>query len=913
MLDNIKLKNTVQAIETEVFKDYLRDFSSYRAVSCSSNIDEWNEDRIRTIRISKFVRNPDDADIDNLCQLFQSFYGDECTIALLFRHTASGIELYLRIADTRDNVASSGTVNALSDRAKRVFSSVFPGADVSELIANDVFAPKSHIISVTNLAGEKNDHFISLEKLFDSNDGNDYSVLLLAKPINSRSQLNEQTQKLNDYLSVISEYEADQITKGKTNSTTKNANASIVFVSGGVSKSDSDSDSITKTHSNYTIKHMTSLISKSLERLDTAKSVGGWDFAAYVLSDDLETAKNIAHQYDAIVRGKESDGMLSAILPWQGIDAQNIGDFLLTNQHPQFVNDEDKIRDVTTFVTSLDLAHAMNFPRSSVPGFPVTECAAFGRSPVSLDVPGRNGHIDIGTVYHMRHIEESNKVAFDIDALSSHVFITGSTGSGKSNTVYQLLNKLINNTNFKKEKPHFLVVEPAKGEYRKAFGSMAKCYGTNCNKTDLLQINPFSFPEGVQLYSHLDRLVEIFNACWPMYAAMPAVLKDAIEQAYVEAGWNLQTSKNPYGRLFPTFIDVLRQIDIVMNSSDYSNDSKSDYKGALKTRLKSLTNGVYSQIFCFNEIDADDLFNDNVIVDLSELGPETTSLIMGFLILKLQEYRMAEGEMNSSLRHVTILEEAHNLLKRTSTEQDAESSNLAGKSVEMLTNAIAEMRTYGECFLIVDQAPGRLDPAVIRNTNTKIVLRLPDYSDRELVGRSIGLNDNQITELGKLERGVAAVYQSGWIEAVLCKFDKYVVEDEHTEEKTRVYSHDLTKDKTAILNALVIPGLDKTLRSLIWKSDFPVSIKIKTINSPMSKDTKAAIAYELFEANKLYATGASIQEETELSFVKQKLHIIVGNDNMDPFAMQLATLIRSGSQVLAEGIVVTALTKEAAK
>jgi hypothetical protein len=120
-----------------------------------------------------------------------------------------------------------------------------------------------------------------------------------------------------------------------------------------------------------------------------------------------------------------------------------------------------------------------------------------------------------------------------------------------------------------------------------------------------------------------------------------------------------------------------------------------------------------------------------------------------------------------------VLEEAHNLLKRTSTEQSSESSNLIGKSVEMLANAIAEMRTYGEGFIIADQAPGLLDMSVIRNTNTKIILRLPDQTDRELVGKAAGLNDDQIVELAKLQCGVAAIYQNDWIQPVLCKVDHY--------------------------------------------------------------------------------------------------------------------------------------------
>lgn len=146
---------------------------------------------------------------------------------------------------------------------------------------------------------------------------------------------------------------------------------------------------------------------------------------------------------------------------------------------------------------------------------------------------------------------------------------------------------------------------------------------------------------------------------------------------------------------------------------------------------------------------------------------------MGILVLKLQEHRMAQGMAhNSGLRHLTVLEEAHNLLKRTSTEQPAEGGNLLGKSVEMLSNAIAEMRTYGEGFVIADQAPGLLDASVIRNTNTKIVLRLPEGGDRELVGGAEALTDAQVAELARLPRGVAAVYQNDWIEAVLCKIDK---------------------------------------------------------------------------------------------------------------------------------------------
>lgn len=241
----------------------------------------------------------------------------------------------------------------------------------------------------------------------------------------------------------------------------------------------------------------------------------------------------------------------------------------------------------------------------------------------------------------------------------------------------------------------------------------------------LLRMNPFSFPADIHVLEHLDRLIEIFNVCWPMYAAMPAVLKNAVEKAYEDCGWDLTASTNKYGEdMYPTFADVARNVKFIIDSSDYDTDNKGAYKGSLLTRLNSLTNGINGTIFTIDELTNEELFDNNVIIDLSRVGSsETKALIMGMLVLKLQEYRIKpNGTINSDLNHVTVLEEAHNLLKRTSTEHVSESSNLIGKSVEMLSNAIAEMRTYGEGFIIADQAPAMLDMAAIRNTNTKIIM-----------------------------------------------------------------------------------------------------------------------------------------------------------------------------------------------
>lgn len=547
-------------------------------------------------------------------------------------------------------------------------------------------------------------------------------------------------------------------------------------------------EGITQTFKNYSIQHALEILELQMKRYDLASALGMWDFCAYVLSEDHNVANNVAHTYLALTQGKESYMSQAAVNLWRGdlgeqsADAVAVCSYLrdlrhpafalspaLLDQHPSFSVYPATV-DATTALSGKELAYSLNFPKKSVPGLPVIECASFGRNVSTFDGTQPQQGLCIGKVFHM-HREERIRTFLSKDSLASHTFVTGSTGAGKTNTVCRILDQALD------QQVNFLVIEPAKGEYKDVYGGRedVNVFGTNPEFTPLLRINPFSFPSGIHVLEHLDRLVEIFNVCWPMYAAMPAVLKDAVARSYEDCGWDLAASDNPYGAdLFPCFADVARNVREILDSSEYDAENKGAYKGSLLTRLNSLTNGLNGMMLSSNEVDASVLFDANTVIDLSRIGSaESKSLLMGLLVLKLQEHRMAEKKgMNQPLRHLTVLEEAHNLLKRSSSSQGSESGDLTGKSVEMISNAIAEMRTYGEGFIIADQAPGLLDMAAIRNTNTKIIHRLPDLSDRELAGRAANLNDQQIVELARLPKGVAAIYQNDWVEPVLCKIAK---------------------------------------------------------------------------------------------------------------------------------------------
>lgn len=701
-------------------------------------------------------------------------------------------------------------------------------------------------------------------------------------------------------------------TNSKTYSSSKNwsdsSNQSTTEANG---TTNSSGEGMTVTMHNKTVEDMLERINKQLKRMDEFESLGMFECAAYFTSEDQYAAEMAAATYKALMRGENSGVEVAAINLWgQGQQqTEQVGQYVANFIHPVFwYNGPAGRLQVTpcSLVSGNELAIHMGLPRRSVCGLPVVEHADFGKEVVSYNQKEEGAELLLGKIFNMGSVCK-NTVRLNRNSLAMHTFVTGSTGSGKSNTVYEILSQLDAGG------VNFMVVEPAKGEYKNVFGNRSDVhvYGTNPKITELLRINPFRFPEGIHVLEHIDRLTEIFNVCWPMYAAMPAVLKDAMLQAYEVCGWDLQTSENEYSEeLFPTFQDLLTKLVDVINRSAYDQEVKSNYRGSLETRVRSLANGLNGQIFSANEISENILFDKNVIIDLSRVGSaESKALIMGILIMRLNEYRMTScTEMNAPLRHVTVLEETHNILRRTSTEQSEEGSNVAGKSVEMIANSIAEMRTYGEGFIIADQSPSAVDISAIRNTNTKIIMRLPDEQDRQLAGKAAALKENQLDEIARLPKGVAVVYQNDWVEPVLCKIGKF-----DGEEKQYVHRRTFDNIKTASGEKLLLQNLLKKeegeslelniqqLRQILLRLPVPTKTKIAALkalqkNGRCTQKDIQAVVYDLV------CTSVVEKELDNVESIEEWRDVIVYSGNVELSDLSRNVQNQIGELILREQI-----------
>ena len=331
------------------------------------------------------------------------------------------------------------------------------------------------------------------------------------------------------------------ITKNVSDSTSRNESVSSGFstvegssdgttdtVNYGISRTEGYtkgiSEGMTLTLHDKSIEDTLERINKQLKRIDEFESLGMYECAAYFLSDDQYAAEVAASTYKALMRGENSGVEIAAINSWgqfQREKTEMISQYVKNFIHPVFrYNGPAGNIEVTpcSLVSGNELAIHMGLPRRSVCGLPVIEHADFGKEIVTYDGAKQGTGINLGKIFNMGSAGNS-KAFLNVNSLAMHTFITGSTGSGKSNTIYEMIRQL---DNFGVK---YLIIEPVKGEYKNIFGAQSDVhvYGTNPQYTSLLRINPFRFPKGVHILEHIDRLVEVFNVCWPMYAAMPAV------------------------------------------------------------------------------------------------------------------------------------------------------------------------------------------------------------------------------------------------------------------------------------------------------------------------------------------------------------------------------------------------------
>jgi len=409
-----------------------------------------------------------------------------------------------------------------------------------------------------------------------------------------------------------------------------------------------------------------------------------------------------------------------------------------------------------TYLNPTEISLLAGLPQKEVPGLTLKEGVEFGLNEKPLDEEKK---INLGNLVQKGRVLENIPFYLSKDCMSKHVFVAGVTGSGKTTTCFRLLAEA--------EIP-FLVIEPAKKEYRKLIGTeyfKDIMVFTPGNETVApFRLNPFELLPGEGISSHIDMVKATFTSSFPMEASMPQLLEEAIIKCYEDKGWNVSTNEyegeeNPFdgeSDCFPILSDLLSTMETIVKGKHFSDRMQSDYIGSLVSRLSNLTVGNKGMLFnCSHSTDFHYIAHHNTVIEMEELkSPEDKALLMGFVISRMAEVIKGEYRNNKEYRHLTLVEEAHRLLSKV----DYGDSGSKKVAVETFTDLLAEVRVYGEGLIVVDQIPNKLAPEVLKNTNTKIIQKIFARDDKEAVGDTMLMDDKQKEYLSALPVGHAIVF-----------------------------------------------------------------------------------------------------------------------------------------------------------
>ncbi|MCK8826593.1 DUF87 domain-containing protein [Natroniella acetigena] len=512
-----------------------------------------------------------------------------------------------------------------------------------------------------------------------------------------------------------------------------------------------------------------------LPRLDYGKSKGVFVSTAFLFANNKGSLIKLANTMKSLYSGKSGN---KVSLKFNCLEEGKKLDYLKNFQLPSaelknLSKNESNARTamsqyltkkkgyVGNWLSTNELSLIAGLPQKEVVGLSLKEEVEFGLN-FKSDIADEN-KIYLGNLVQSGRVLENIDVFLDQKNLNKHTFITGVTGSGKTTTCQKLL--------LDSELP-FLVIEPAKTEYRILTEEVddLKIFTLGKDTVAPFRLNPFEFFPHESITSRVDMIKASLEAAFDMEAAIPQILETAIYECYQDLGWNIATNKNeryddPFADgvyAFPTLENLVDKIEEVVNQQGFDERLKNDYIGSIKARLQGLLVGSKGLMLnTKRSIDFERLLDNKVVLELEEIksGSEK-SLIMGFILSDLVEaikakYLRLKG---TKFKHITLLEEAHRLLSKY-TPGDSLNKK---KGVEVFSDMLAEVRKYGESLIIVDQIPNKLTPEVLKNTSTKIVHKIFAQDDKEAVGNTIALTDEQKNFMSNLVPGRAIVATQGW-------------------------------------------------------------------------------------------------------------------------------------------------------
>ncbi len=706
-------------------------------------------------------------------------FGSNVNLAFIVRGTPSSVAIHLGAWLPANQ--SGQDIDQHFDIVKSTLNSLYPATRMSETMADISGFPLGGIALGIPTAKhpETSDGAQALDRLIRAMSGVNWACMILAMPVGEGF-----TSKLRQ--DVIEEMRTVHIA-GQTGAAPKPL-----------------------------LDHYNDLLKNLLLSYTSGLSTGMWRTGVYLLGD-RQSYDRLASLWRGIFSG--DDSLPESIVVWNLAHAPSLASSWSLPDLSGHVSPGHYQHPLgyQTFLTSRQLATYVHLPELETSGFAINMLPSFDSVPRTVN---DQSAINLGSVVLRAQVIDQ-PYAIHRDDLTRHVFIAGVTGAGKTNTIFQLIQKTV-----QKDTP-FLVIEPAKTEYRAllndpGLAQRLQVFTLGDERVSPFRLNPFEVLPGVPVGVHLDLLRSVFSVSFGMWTPLPQVLEQCLYAIYADRGWDITRDSNhrldpasDRSIAFPTLSDLAVKVEEVTASLGYEERIASDVRAALLTRINGLrTGGKGRMLDVRRSLPMSTLLERPTVLELEGMGDDDDkAFMMGLLLIRLVEYRRVAGQ-TQGLQHLLIIEEAHRLLTNVGLQTNQEEANPRGKAVETFANLLSEVRAYGQGIIIADQVPAKLAPDVIKNTNLKIAHRIVAADDRQALAGAMAMNEKQAQALAILPNGQAAVFSEGDDAPVLIRVDKDELKSHATgDDQVSERMHSLRRDKNFDRLFVPLPGCVETCAS----------------------------------------------------------------------------------------------------
>jgi len=308
------------------------------------------------------------------------------------------------------------------------------------------------------------------------------------------------------------------------------------------------------------------------------------------------------------------------------------------------------------------------------------------------------GNIELGNVLYGR--KEMYPFRLDKDTLLSHVGIFGSSGYGKTNISYFMIEQL------SEQGIPVIVFDFSKRNYKDLLGTHLKdridifTVGRNAAP---FKFNPLMPPDGVSLSQWMKEFSSIFDhAYWLLGGGRHIILK-AMDGVF--------ESKEK-----PKMSDLKKWVNEYGGSSLPARER--NWLATAARPLESLCFREVGDVFdCSVGIKPSEFFEEGriTIIELDALDTNDKTFFIEIILQWIRDWLLVKDE-REKLQGVIILEEAHHVLNRE------KASKLGSETVVDLI--FREVRELGMGIVYIDQHPSLVSYPALGNTSTHIYMNL---------------------------------------------------------------------------------------------------------------------------------------------------------------------------------------------